>query len=84
MAQYKIRFDDGTSDGECTWFEAASLAGARIEATQFAGDILKHEATTFWETSMQRMSVENDSGLVLFEITTFASDAPAVAKPATS
>ena len=57
--------------------ELEGVNAARIAAVQLSGELLKDAPDRFWGVGEWSCSVRDDTGLVLFVLHFFASEAPA-------
>lgn len=79
MARYHFTMCEGgatTSDIEGT--ELPTVQRARQEALRLAGDLLRDAPDTFWSDPEWRLEVSDGVGMMLFTLTIFGSDAPAL------
>ena len=60
--------------------ELERLAEAKCEAVRRAGKLICDSAERFWDAGEFSMSVTDDAGLVLFTLTLWAAEAPAIQK----
>lgn len=61
--------------------ELEGLNAARIQAVTLSGELLKSFPDRFWSVGEWECSVRDESGLVLFVLHFFATDAPSVLRP---
>lgn len=78
MPRYHFHVHDGISMPDETGHELADLAAARNEAVTLAGSLLRDDPHTFWRGEEWQMEVCDDTGMILFKLTFFATDAPSV------
>jgi len=78
MPRYFFNVRDGQSHPDPDGIELPDLQAAKHEAIRYAGHLLSDEADSFWEGEEWSMSATNESGLLLFQLTFFATKAPAV------
>lgn len=58
--------------------ELEGLNAARLEAVRLSGELLQSWPDRFWDLGQWSCSVRDDTGLVLFVLHFFATEAPAV------
>lgn len=62
--------------------ELSDIAVAKCEAVKLAGQLICEEhADTFWDAGEWTMNVTNGSGLALFQLILFGTEAPVTQKP---
>ena len=67
---------EGQVDDEGT--ELESLAIAKCQAIKMAGEIICDEAESFWEKAEWTLTVSNEAGLTLFQLSIVGTESPAV------
>ena len=77
MPRYYFSIADGNSPVEPDGIELRDLAAARVEAVRLAGEMLKDHAEAFWHFGDWRLSVRDETGLILFSLTMFATEGAA-------
>lgn len=69
MPRYFFHVHDGADAGRDTdGIEIDDIAIAKCEAVKYAGKLICDEAGDFWDRKEWKMTVENESGLMLFEL----------------
>lgn len=77
MPIYHFNMHDGQSYPDTLGHECADTFGARIEAVQRVGTLLREQAAWFWASDEWTMEVTDARGLILFSLTFYATDAAA-------
>lgn len=77
MPRYFFHVCDGGSYEDLQGTELPNLEAARKEAVRFSGALLIDHSTEFWNTGQWQMRVTDDANLTLFQLTFYATDAPA-------
>jgi hypothetical protein len=75
MPKYFFNSEDHQDD-EGT--ELDSLAVAKCQAIKMAGEIICDAADTFWDKAEWTLTVTNESGLTLFQLSIVGTDAMAL------
>lgn len=78
MPRYFFHVCDGEKYQDRQGTELSDLSAARTEATRFLGGLLTNHADEFWNTGEWEMRVTDDKDLTLFQLTFYATDAPAL------
>jgi len=79
MSKYHFQVRDGASLSEAQIVELPDLAAARRVAVQTACAMISQNIDDFWNAREWQMVVSDDSGLIQFSLTLFATDSPATA-----
>lgn len=79
MSRYFFHTEDGTICTDHQGVELPDLRAARIEAAKSVGQIVHDKPDEFWDDGSFKMTVTDESGLVLFMLDLSATDAPALA-----
>jgi hypothetical protein len=80
MPRYFFHVEDSRVDRDGEGMELADLAKAKCEAVEYAGKLICEHASEFWNHDGWRMTVADDTGLTLFELHLFGTEAPAAAR----
>lgn len=59
-------------------FSFESIDRAKMEAACFLADLIRSEPVSIWQADELSVEATDEAGLVMFTITVFASDAPAI------
>ena len=77
MPRYYYHVHDGRDHADSYGTELADLGAARREAARFAGALLAEESEDLWNAEHCTVRVTDDKQLTLFQLTFFATAAPA-------
>lgn len=55
-----------------------SVAAAKRQAVKLAAQLICEEAENLWDTGDWRLTVANESGLTMFQLEMFGTDAPSI------
>jgi hypothetical protein len=66
MPRYYFHSEDGRCFPDESGTEFENLEAAKIAAVTILGELLKEDAREFWSTESFRLTVTNESGLILF------------------
>ena len=83
MTAYVMLIDDGIRPVEPYEIELANLQAARVEAARLLGAMINDEPEDFWPEDFWkamdwRLSVQDETGRLLFELYAGTLEAPAV------
>ena len=78
MTAYVMLIDDGIRPVEPYEIELANLQAARVEAARLLGAMINDEPEDFWKAMDWRLSVQDETGRLLFELYAGTLEAPAV------
>lgn len=78
MPRYFFHVRDGDDYPDLQGTVLDDLSAARTEAVRFACALLADKPETFWKADEWTLRVADGTGLTLFQLTFFATDAPAV------
>ena len=78
MFRYFFHTSDGRSLFDREGMEFDSATAAKIEAVRMMGEVLKDQATEFWDTQALKLIVTDETGLILFVLDLSAVEAPAL------
>jgi hypothetical protein len=81
MARYYFHTEDGRCHPDRDGLELPDLQTVRTEAVCALCEIVKEDPATFWEDGAFRLTVSDESGLMLFMLDLSAVMAPAVRPP---
>lgn len=81
MPRYFFHTADGTRERDTVGTVLEGLDQARVQAIQFAGEILSGEPEVLWDGRDFRIEVTDEQDLMLFTVITIAVDAPASGRP---
>lgn len=81
MQRYFFHTADGFEHRDETGTELTDLDAARTEAVRLLGSLLNDNPAGLWKDHQVTVTVQLESGLILFTITTFVSEAAAGAHP---
>lgn len=77
MPRYFFHVLDGQDFPDDRGVELPDLRAARKEAVRVAGNLLLDISESFWSTGQWTIRVTDDRDLTQFQLTFFATDAPA-------
>jgi hypothetical protein len=83
MPRYFFDVHDGTANIDDHGTVLAGLDEARLEAARFSGVMLAEGAKEFWNGEEWTVTVRDETGLTLFALTFFATDAAAAPRKRT-
>jgi hypothetical protein len=67
---------DGELKTDDVGLEFASMSDARVQAVQYAGEVLRDHPTLIWKGEDFRVEVTDENRLVLFTVIVVGVDAP--------
>ncbi|HEX2560808.1 DUF6894 family protein [Phenylobacterium sp.] len=79
MPQYFFHIGDSRAGLDPIGIDLEDHNAARIQAAQTLGDMLKDRAGEFWTEGEMRLTVTDDTGLILFVLDLSAIEAPVIA-----
>ena len=77
MARYFFDTVDGIRSDDDQGMELTDLSAARKQAIIYAGEVLNHDPEVLWDGRDFKVFVKDESRVLLFTITAFATNAPA-------
>ena len=77
MPRYFFHVEDGTSRSDEESTELENIVQAKCEAVKLAGRLICDEASEFWDRSQWKMTVTDDTGLILCILEVLGTEAPA-------
>jgi hypothetical protein len=78
VPRYHFHVKDGKDFPDLQGTELADLDAARAEALRFTGALLGDADKGFWDGAAWAMSVTDSTGLALFQLNFFATEAPSI------
>ena len=77
MPKYHIQLRTMDQIWDTVHVERDDLEGLRVEVAQFVGELLREHATKIWADKDWRVDVTDDTGLILYALSIFATDSAA-------
>lgn len=77
MPRFFFHTQDGHVERDDEGTELASIEEARREAARLMGEMLRASPGVFWDDTQLQVNVEDESGLLLFSVTTYATESAA-------
>ena len=77
MARYFFDTVDGSRCDDDHGMELINLSAARKQAIVYAGEVMNHDPEVLWDGRDFKVLVRDEDHVLLFTITTFATNAPA-------
>ena len=77
MANYHIELRTHERVWDTVDITSADLEGLRVEVARFVGELLRDHAKQIWADKDWRIDVTDESGLILYAMSIFATDSAA-------
>ena len=77
MNRYFFDIEDGRASRDREGTELTSQQQVRLEAVKLLGQVLRERSASFWDDPELRLTVRDDTDLILMRLTVFGTLAPA-------
>lgn len=78
MPKFFFQVDDGTPCADEEGTDYPSVAAAQCAAVEYAGNLIREQASKFWNSGEWNMTVTTDTGLSLFALQFIGTESPSI------